>query len=339
LLLTWIVALLPAALYTWLYLSYLQVIQNKRDELKQILARGGAISKYVSAYGNKDDNSEIVASRLIIRNNYARMSYLRALVFTALVTTLAAVIGLARAGFPTGLPAIFTDFLKRSNGVPALLAGCAGAFVWGLYELLRRYRVGDLTPAAIYFTGIRTLVLAGVGPALSTVLKSEFSWAIAFGLGVIPLNTIADIAAQPTRKALGLAAPVSATVDPLITSVQGLTPEIFERIQEAGINNVQQLAFSDPLRLLVRTNLDWKVILDLLDQSFLAVYVGPRINDLRSMGVRGAVELCGIRNNQLYPELLQSISKILGRSPEEVRCLMDTLGIDPTTAFISELWS
>jgi hypothetical protein len=327
--------LTPAVLYLWLYLSYLQVIRDKHDAIKGLLARGGAMKQYVNAYGSAGDDAEQIASRILQRNNYASMSYLRALVFTSFLTTIATAVAIARAGLPITLPSCLVDLIRTSPAIPALLGGCAGAFVWGLYELLRRYRVGDLTPSVIYFTGIRLLVLSVVGPALSLLLKTEFTWAIAFGLGVLPLNTIAEVTAEPTRRALKIAAPPAALQDDLFTSIQGLTQEMIDRLNEAGIYNAQQLAFVDPLRLLVRTNLDWKVILDLVDQAFLALYVGSKITGLRSMGIRGAVELTAVRDR---PDLTASIAAILGRSPTEVDFLIGTFVYDPTTAFILELW-
>ena len=101
---------------------------------------------------------------------------------------------------------------------------------------------------------------------------------------------------------------------------------MIDRLNEAGISNVQQLAFTDPLRLLVRTNLDWKVILDLVDQAFLALYVGAKIVELRSLGIRGAVELSGARENS---DLKPLIAKVLGRSADDVNYLIDTVTSRP----------
>jgi hypothetical protein len=81
------------------------------------------------------------------------------------------------------------------------------------------------------------------------------------------------------------------------------------------------------------------VILDLVDQAFLALYVGPRIVDLRAMGIRGAVELCGIRDQENKSQLMGSIAAILRRPVDDVAELMDTICYDPTRAFIAELWS
>jgi hypothetical protein len=236
----WAIAFIPALLYVWLYYSYVEVIRNKREEITGLLARGGAMAGYIKAYGKQGFSGDHqdpgkIAARILIRNNYAPLSYKRALAFTAFLTTLATVVAMARAGLPITLPHALVEFIVRSSAVPAMLAGCAGAFVWGLYELLRRYGVGDLTPSVIYFTGIRLLVLAGVGPALSTVLKSQFSWAVAFGLGVIPLNTISEIASEPTRRALKLPVATAPRRDGFLSFIQGLNPEMIDRLNEADV--------------------------------------------------------------------------------------------------------
>jgi hypothetical protein len=334
---TWVIISTPALLYLWIYLSYLQIVKNKRFELRRVLTRASVMNKYCEAYGNKVEAPNEVAARILLRNNYAIVSYLSAFAFTALLTTMVAVIAVVKGGLPTGLPNSLANLITGLPGIPAVLAGCAGAFVWGLYELLRRYRVGDLTPSTIYLTGLRLLVIAGVGPALSIVLNKDFTYAIAFGLGVFSLEAIASIASLPVRNALNLPAATVAVSDPMFAYVQGLTPEIISRLDEAGIQTLQQLAFTDPLRLLVRTNLDWKVIIDLVDQAFLATYVGKKTEELRSIGIRGAVEFSCVDDE--LPPLIASIAKILERQPQDIELLINTFRGDPTTKFIGELWS
>jgi hypothetical protein len=332
------IAFIPALLYLFLFLSYVQVIKDKINTITGLLTRPEALQHYVNTYGTEDGDIKQIAYRILRRNNYAILSYVEALVFTCFVTTLASAVAIARAGLPISLPNGLIGFLRTSSAIPAVLSGCAGAFIWGLYELLRRFQIGDLTPSAIYFAGIRLIVLAGVGATLSTVLKMEFrelTWAVAFGLGVMPLPTIAEVAAEPVRRALKLPTPTPAVLDASIPSLQGLTPEMIERLNEARIYNIQQLAFIDPLRLLVRTNLDWKVILDLVDQAFLALYVGVKITELRSIGIRGAVELRAAKDNE---PVKATIAAILGRTPADVNFLIDTFINDPTTEFILKLW-
>jgi hypothetical protein len=337
--LAWCIILIPAVLYLYLFFSYLQIVKNKRNELQRVLALRGN-DQYARAYGSRHpDEPSDVAARLLIRNNYATLSYLRAFAFTALLATIISIIAATKAGFPTGLPDTIIAVIKQRAGddfILAILAGSAGAFVWGLYELLRRYRVGDLTPSTIYNAGIRLLIVGGLGPALSTVLKAEFSWAIAFGLGVLPLSTIADVAAEPTRRALRLQPLDTQPVDASLSWVHGLTPDVVERLAEAGIQSLQQLAYTDPLRLLVRTNLDWKVIIDLVDQAFLGGYVGDNLSAFRPFGIRGAVEFSEL--NQSDKRDVELVTSILKISPYAAQNLIKTIKEDPTTDFLTQVW-
>lgn len=335
----WAIVCIPAILYLYLFFSYLQVVRNKRNELQRILLLPEIREYYARAYGSKNDEPEEIASRLLIRNNYSTLSYLRAFAFTALLATLVASLAATKAGFPLGLPNTIVEIIKAPSADQFLLAvfsGTAGAFVWGLYELLRRYRVGDLTPSTIYIAGIRILIVAGVGPALSTVLKAEFSWAIAFGLGVLPLATISDIAAEPTRRALKLDPPATPISDPTFSAIHGLTPDTIERLAEAGIQSAQQLAYTDPLRLLVRTNLDWKIIIDLIDQAFLAGYVGSCLSDLRTRGIRGAVELAKLEVDN--EQDIRLLTNILKTDLHDARNLIKTIQTDPTADFLAHTW-
>jgi hypothetical protein len=350
---SWIIIFVPGLLYLWLFFGYLRAVSNKRGEIQRVLSRGDAATRYIKAYGGRDADSsgklvkegltpqeeteraEEIASRILAKNNYSVFPYLRAFGFTALIATIATIVAVTRIGLTTGLPSTLTAQIKSGDGVPAALAACAGGFVWSLTELLKRYRVEDMTPSAVYGTGVQLLVLAGVGPALSIFLSGQFTFAVAFGLGFLSLDAIADAAVQPTRRALNLPPSPTQVADPLIEHIDGLI-QVRDRLSEAGISTVQQLAFTDPLRLLVRTNLDWKVILDLVDQSFLAVYVGSKIRDLSIFGVRGAVELA---NEPHDDATLTSIGEKLDLKLDEVKALIVTIKDDPTTRFIADLWT
>jgi hypothetical protein len=120
--------LIPAVLYLWLYLSYLQVIRDKHDAIKGLLARGGAMKQYVNAYGTTGEDAEQIASRILQRNNYARMSYLRALVFTSFLTTMATAVAIARAGLPISLPSRVVEMIMAT---PYL--GVAPARLYGVF--------------------------------------------------------------------------------------------------------------------------------------------------------------------------------------------------------------
>jgi hypothetical protein len=46
--------------------------------------------------------------------------------------------------------------------------------------------------------------------------------------------------------------------------------------------------------LLLRTNIAWAAILDLIDQALLFIYVDSGIEKLRPIGIRGSIELAAV---------------------------------------------
>jgi len=50
------------------------------------------------------------------------------------------------------------------------------------------------------------------------------------------------------------------------------------------------------MKLFLKTDKEWTVIIDLIDQALLFDYMGDRLSILRSMGIRGCVELAVIHD-------------------------------------------
>jgi hypothetical protein len=69
------------------------------------------------------------------------------------------------------------------------------------------------------------------------------------------------------------------------------------RLIDEGIESAEQLASYDPFKLLLRTNLQWKTILDIIDQAILFDYFGEKSERLREFGIRGSIELASIQED------------------------------------------
>ena len=120
-----------------------------------------------------------------------------------------------------------------------------------------------------------------------------------------------------------------------MTYIDGIA-QVQERLAEAGVFSAQQLAFADPLRILVRTNFDFKVILDWVDQAFLVCYVRDKRPKLALLGIRGAIELAQV---EAGASVLPKIAAALEVTDPEVKSLIGTIHGDATTEFLSEMWS
>jgi hypothetical protein len=158
----------------------------------------------------------------------------------------------------------------------------------------------------------------------------------------------------------------AAVHQPDLELVQGLTRRIRDRLYDEDIDSVQSLAFTDPVRLLFRTNIEWNVILDLVDQAMLINVVGSKIDVLRPMSVRGAIEIASLYEQAVAPEaaeaevkdvddtedgpdypsdtknavvLLEKIGEALGHGTPSARNIGYQMYYDPLVEFVWTHWN
>jgi hypothetical protein len=278
------------------------------------------------------------------RAYYNWYSYALGLALLAIVAVAFAAAALASLGlslFP--LPADVQRLLAAAP--PRALAAAAGAYLFGAWDAVRRYRTVDLYPSVLHYLWVRILVSAFVGYVVGVPFKEPADVLAAFAVGVFPLGDLWSW--LRTRVDI---APRSDPVEPnTMRLIQGLeSEESRERLADEGISSVQHLAYADPVGLLFRTNLEWNVILDLIDQAILVLYLGESVAKLRPLANRSAVEFATIDNRlhsddatevQLAEKLVKSIAERLELPEEAVRNLTFQLNNDPIVEFIWDHWS
>ena len=104
------------------------------------------------------------------------------------------------------------------------------------------------------------------------------------------MQQLTSIFRRLAGKPLGEAAIPEAFSD-IITRLSGVDPIVSQRLASIGVSTISQLAYSDPIQLTMRTNLNFVFLLDLVSQALAFVYLDDKLNTLRPMGLRGAYEL------------------------------------------------
>lgn len=206
-----------------------------------------------------------------------------------------------------------------------------GAFVWTVWHLLASYESLDLQPSSFYWIPFRYLVAIPIGEFASVVFSlNGIAQAFALVSAAIPypqlITFISDFVPQ-------LRGGVSETQS--LTALQGIHSKTVERLNAIGINTPQELAYADPLRLLFRTNLPPKVLLDLMDQALLYNYVGEGIENLRRRGIRGAIELYAREKDS---DLDRDLASALGVTTNELTHFTHMLGYDHQVRLVNEIW-
>lgn len=231
---------------------------------------------------------------------------------------------------------------------PSFFFGVLGAYLWGLYDMLVRYRSMDLTPSSIHFVWLRMLVAGVLGYIVSLGLMPDVAIAVAFGIGVFPLQTLQRFVTERAQRSLQFGEEEQPAEKADLHKLQGASRTVINRLGEEGIDSVEHLAFADPINLLLRTSIEWKVLLDLIDQAVLYAYVGDKIDALRLCGIRGAMEASGIGEDlfssdddkrQHIAELLNAISNKVDLEECMLKHMFISIADDLHVQFIWSLWA
>ena len=227
----------------------------------------------------------------------------------------------------------FGGFLsgKPDSSPSPLQASLLGAFAWNLWLLFSGYEKLDLIPSTFYWMPFR-YIIAVIAGFVGTNIFKENGVAIIFALiaTTIPYPRLLKFLRRyvPGMKEDHPGAPP-------LWKIQGMHETTVDRLETLGIQTTQELAYSDPLMLLFRTNFQPKVVIDWIDQSLLYNYVGDNINKLRVRGIRGSIEMSGLRDDD---PVLNEIAEVLSVKQSEVRYLRDKLLNDYQQKLVSTLW-
>ena len=339
----WLLALLPGLLHPFLLFIYFRRFDERKRLIALLLDRS-VKSGPPAAMPERWKQHEEWQSRLDLNGT----AYVLPVVITSLLSVVGAVVIFDRyfAGHNYfGLPAAVFDFTVKIPTLAAI-AGFVGAYVWGLYDFVDRFRILSLPPSALHMIWFRIVLGAVLGAFSEQIIVKDFAPFFAFALASIPvpslLKWVQDTASQ--RFAIGGQTPV---VPPQWELVQGLTPDIISRLNEAGVSSVAHLGNQDPVRLMRSTNIEWRNVLDMMDQAYLASYVGKDIEKLRAKGIRGSIEMGTVyqrfrdpdpRRSSNAAEVMKSLAADLGIDEASVQNLARNLWADPQVDRIWSLW-
>jgi len=349
----WLVAIAAGSPFALLYCAYRRTLLGKRLTVQQVMIKKGVFKSYLDAFGLSNRlaaNTERVATpqqvvEELFNLYYHWGSYAFGVVMNVVIVTLAVVCTLLHAKVPLALPGALTILAAQTP--LTFSAAFAGAYIWNLYDLIRRYRGADLTPAAFQFSWLRMLAACLVGPLAGMAAAEGVKVITAFGIGVLPLQTMFEYFTNYASKRLGISTPQTPAAGPTLHNLQGMTTDMINRMEEEGIDSVAALAFADPMKLFLKTDIEWMVIIDFIDQALLFNYIGEKIPGLRPMGIRGSIEAAVIyeraKSNDADEqaaalEIIDIVATHLGQSKDEARNLVRTVWEDDQVNLIWNLF-
>jgi hypothetical protein len=165
----------------------------------------------------------------------------------------------------------------------------AGAYAFVAWDIISKVAKRNLGPTDILGAAIRVAIAIPLGYSFGSLLKDDLGPFIAFAAGAFPLQTVQTILQRLANKQLGLEMGADSAVDQ-VTRLSGIDQPTADRIEEADITTIAELAYCDPVQLSMRTYLPFHYISDIVAQALAWIYLEERVTKLRPIGLRGAVE-------------------------------------------------
>lgn len=348
--LAWIIAMLPSLPFPLLCLTYRRSLEYKRSKVESLLSRGTTFKSYLAAFGPGDSDPRKTTASLFALS-FGTLDYFVATLCVVLVVTIGVVTTLTRAGIELHIPSPF-EHLMQASSTHMVAGGFVGAYLWVVSDVLQRHHNDDMSPSALHFHWVRLLAASVAAPlivgALAIGTSHVLQAALAFGVGTFPTQTLLGFARNLVKDKLHLATTPVPTEGPTLDRLQGMTDAVIDRLEDEGVNSTEHLAYVDPLRLMLRTNLEWVVIIDLIDQALLFNYVDDKIVALRAMGIRGSIELARIgedifdgndpNDEAEAQETLTAVAERIGTNLQGARYLAQTMWEDQQVQFIWDLF-
>jgi hypothetical protein len=219
------------------------------------------------------------------------------------------------------------------SGIPrSVLFALLGGLIWSLFGIFRDYTRTDVRPATFYWIAFRYLLALSIGVMADKMFAPGVSDIGAFAVATLPFSDAIKFIRSKTQGAVEEDSRLK------LTLIQGLDRESAERLEELGIRTIQQLAYGDPLRLLLGSNLPTKVLVDWMDQALLYVYLEDKFALLRSRGVRGAIDLATVYGQKDPDPLIKSFSEQLSIPPADFMYLIRCLHYEDQVITLWRLW-
>jgi hypothetical protein len=231
---------------------------------------------------------------------------------------------------------------------PIAVAALAGAYVWVVADLIDRWRSRDLTPANVWSSSLRLVIAVPMGMAVAAIVVPTLGMAIAFFLGAFPTQTLTTMARRIMERKTELGSFGREAKESQLEKIQGVSPDIAERLADEGVSTIVQLAYADPIELTMRcSSFAFSFVIDCASQALAWIYLEDQLPKLRPYSLRGAQEITSMvsdlagtdpRAAERARAVLEACASVLGLKPPELEHTLRQISEDPYTEFMSAVW-
>lgn len=229
---------------------------------------------------------------------------------------------------------------------PLGIAALSGAYMWVVNDFTSRARRLDFAPSDLHWGALRLAIALPLGCFISEIIPGD-TWRsfMAFAIGAFPLSGLLSIFRRLVLLRFGMKDNMSTDND--IIKLQGINAEIAERLANEDITTIAQMAYCDPIRTTMRSNLSFSFITDCMSQALAWGYLEAKMNIIRCYGLRGAIEISHLYEQlngddadekRSAEEVLDCIATALAQDKATLMRVFFEIACDPFTEYLSSIW-
>jgi len=230
-----------------------------------------------------------------------------------------------------------SDCLPSIGSYDALLYALLGAYTFNVGVLVRRTFLADVTEH-VFWGAIGRLVLTcglalGVRGAMN-VSPNAMYFLIAFMPRVV-LTSLRKVASKTFTDS----GPAAAELP--LQMVQGIDIWKEQRLEEEGIESIQNLATADILTLVVKTHYPIRTLIDWIDQAIVIQRFSSSIDKLRQAGLAvSAIDFAWLSpdNNDGSKDGAEMVAKQMGLDADVMAAGMNGFNQDSYVRVLWALW-
>jgi hypothetical protein len=222
-----------------------------------------------------------------------------------------------------------------------------GAYLWVVYDQIKKWWDSSLSPEDIYEACFRFALCIPFGYSVSLLAAANAGPVVAFFMGAFPMQTLLSVFRNVFGQKLGLKESQANEKSELL-KLQGIDAAIVECLNLEDISTILQLAYADPIRLTIRTNLGYSYLIDCISQALLCIYTGDKQPVWQKYGLRGGFEAMNLyrwqeeENSVKKTEseaIINVLSTDLGIPPAAVGNILWEVSRDPYMQFLYLSWA
>ncbi len=186
---------------------------------------------------------------------------------------------------------VHEDVIGLSPNPLPFVYGFLGAYVFGIGSLVRQFVTDDLQPryyASLTIRFVTVFILSWLVPLILTQNTTNQALLVAFFIGLFP-STGLRLIQRVITAVIGMVS--KGFIEPLpLSQLDGLNAFQEDRLLLEGIENLQNLASTNIVDLMLRTRFTVEQIIDWMDQALLQIHTRERFEDFRRSGLRTATD-------------------------------------------------